>query len=79
MKNWEKEFLRWLGNERMRVYAVDSNSTLDRYPSNIQVIIISYEMAVRSEALLKSKKIDLMICDEAHKIKNPKNQAYQVC
>ena len=76
--NWEKEFKRWLGSQRINVWAVNSKNTVDKCNNNYPVIIISYEMAIRQEDALKRRRFDLMIVDEAHKIKNTKNQAYQV-
>ncbi len=34
------------------------------------VLIISYEMLVRAEEELKQVRWDLMVCDEAHRLKN---------
>jgi len=78
VKNWEKEFRRWLGSERIRVFGVDSDHPLKECPSQYPVVIISYDMCTRSENFLKLMKFDLMICDEAHKLKNKNGQAYQV-
>jgi len=34
------------------------------------VLIISYEMLIRSLELLSRVKFDLLICDEGHRLKN---------
>jgi DNA repair and recombination protein RAD54B len=76
--NWEKEFRRWLGTERILVFCVNSDHPLKQCPPQCPVVIISYDMATRSDEALKRMKFDLMIFDEAHKIKNRTGQAYMV-
>ncbi len=34
------------------------------------VLIISYEMFIRSQELLSQVKFDIVICDEGHRLKN---------
>jgi len=41
--NWKKEFLHWLGRDRISVYAVNSTNTIEKAPDSAHVIIISYE------------------------------------
>ncbi|KAJ7372138.1 DNA repair and recombination protein rad54b [Desmophyllum pertusum] len=55
VKNWSSEFRKWLG-----VYEQPS------YP----VMIISYEMFLRSVEEVRNIKFGLVICDEAHRLKN---------
>lgn len=78
MTNWEKEFHRWLGHERIRVFAVNSDHPLKHCPPQCPIVIMSYEMATRSEDALKKMRFDIIVCDEAHKIKNKNGQAYTV-
>lgn len=38
---------------------------------NIPVMIISYEMFVRGSEVIEKLGFDLLVCDEAHRLKNP--------
>ena len=84
--NWGAEFTKWLGRVRVQAAlaegnadAVDeacdrwcaepaksSNSAFDRWP----VLVMSYETARRLAPRVKAMKPELMICDEAHRLRN---------
>ncbi|KAH7960971.1 hypothetical protein HPB49_025484 [Dermacentor silvarum] len=73
VKNWVKEFKKWLQNRNLRVYHVDQNNKIDVFlnqPSIYPVLILSYEMYMRVSNSLASINFDLLICDEAHRLKN---------
>eukprot|EP00124_Ichthyophonus_hoferi_P003086 Ihof_evm2s247 gene=Ihof_evmTU2s247 len=72
VKNWDKEFSKWLGIERIRVCAVSGDKRVEDFCSSqlYQVAILSYEMFRQSVHELNDAKIDLIICDEGHRIKN---------
>ncbi|XP_014275616.1 DNA repair and recombination protein RAD54B [Halyomorpha halys] len=72
VQNWNNEFIRWIGSHRLKVFSIDQRNRPEDYikNSNIPVLIISYEMFVRSYELLKDLKYDLIICDEGHRLKN---------
>ncbi|KAF8768041.1 DNA repair and recombination protein RAD54B like protein [Argiope bruennichi] len=69
--NWKKEFHKWLGESRLPIYAVDKKHTVKAFiKAPKTVLIISYEMFLRSADLLSPVSFDLVICDEGHRIKN---------
>ncbi|KAL1440382.1 hypothetical protein MTO96_009426 [Rhipicephalus appendiculatus] len=73
VKNWVKEFKKWLQNRNLRVYHVDQNNKIDIFlndPSMYPVLILSYEMYMRVSNSLSGINFDLLICDEAHRLKN---------
>ena len=72
VNNWCKEFIKWLGSERIQPFAISSNKRVDEFvicPRN-PVMIISYEMFLRCIEDVRKVKFDMIICDEAHRLKN---------
>ncbi|CAL8095760.1 unnamed protein product [Calicophoron daubneyi] len=75
ISNWSKEISKWIGRERMPTYHVSQSSTMksylehpDSFPSTI---IISYEMFLQhSEEVCAVPNLDMVICDEGHRLKN---------
>ncbi|XP_060756581.1 DNA repair and recombination protein RAD54B [Neoarius graeffei] len=72
VKNWAIEFNKWLGRERINVYTVDQDNRVEDFIScpRSPVMVISYEMLLRSIDTLKKLEFGLVICDEGHRLKN---------
>lgn len=72
VKNWSCEFRKWLGSERLKVYTVTSEKRVKGFIDSrlYPVMIISYEMLLRSVEEVRSINFGLVICDEAHRLKN---------
>ncbi|PHT50279.1 Protein CHROMATIN REMODELING 25 [Capsicum baccatum] len=79
VSNWEAEIIKWVG-ERVKFVALCESARddvvfgIDSFInpcSNIQVLIVSYEtFRMHSSKFSYSGSCDLLICDEAHRLKN---------
>lgn len=68
--NWQRELERWLVEPR-EIYRVESSAPV---PPGAEVVIVNYERLIRGRvhADLMAWYWDVMICDEAHALANPK-------
>ncbi|VEU22089.1 DEKNAAC103090 [Brettanomyces naardenensis] len=89
VNNWKNEFDKWLGDARgLNVLAIDgkqrsfhqsdkqiikSFSTTKVY----QILIIGYEKMQSVASELEDATIDLVICDEGHRLKNSSNKVFK--
>jgi len=72
LKNWEAEFRKWLGSERITIHIADTGDKVAQFRSynTAPILILSYEMLVRTLSEVKKISWGLVVCDEAHRMKN---------
>lgn len=79
INNWRKEFKKWLGNERVGVMVVDNNKTrISDFTKgkSYNIMIIGYEKLRNvSDELQKGLGVDIVICDEGHRLKTAQNKS----
>ena len=76
--NWKREFKKWLGRDSLGVLEFDEKRTsLNQFDGRVfQVMIIGYErLRTVADDLAKGLPIDIVVCDEGHRLKTMKNKA----
>ncbi len=71
LENWRREIANFAPTLRTHVHAGPSRTGTPTGLSNIDIIITSYETAIRDEILLNNFCWELVALDEAQNIKNP--------
>ncbi|KAJ3326478.1 helicase, partial [Blyttiomyces sp. JEL0837] len=75
-ENWKKEFKKWLGDERIRVYIMDDILGLQNFTEGrvYQVLVCGYmnadEKFRSAQDSIKRAEFDIVIADEGHRLKN---------
>lgn len=67
--NWQREFEKWsIANLKCGVAIAND------YPEDCDIVIINYDIVDRHRDKIDAVEWDLLICDEAHYLKNQKTQ-----
>lgn len=84
--NWENEVKKWLGANLLRVITVTSDLGKDGIAKRLKtfkaigraLLVISYETAKNYISTMMEISYGILVCDEAHRLKNPKTELYKV-
>ncbi|KAG1057122.1 hypothetical protein G6F46_002799 [Rhizopus delemar] len=88
VKNWANEFVKWLGENRVRPLVVDSGGTKEKVAAVKRwgaaqgqivnpILIISYESLRTYSKYLRKSPIGMLLCDEGHRLKNSESLLFQ--
>ncbi|KAN0065862.1 helicase [Thecaphora frezii] len=78
VKNWKREFRKWIGNNALNVLCIDGDGKgkedVERFVRSkaYQVLVIGYEKLRTCVKILKDAQppIGLIVCDEGHRLKS---------
>ncbi|KAI0940481.1 hypothetical protein AcW1_003665 [Taiwanofungus camphoratus] len=79
ISNWKNEFHKWLGKDRIGIFAGDKDKNMIKQFINSkihQVLIIGYERlrTIITDLAYCNPPIGLIICDEGHRLKSANNK-----
>ncbi|KAG8908022.1 helicase [Tulasnella sp. 403] len=79
VNNWRKEFIKWLGRDRVGVFIGDKDKAKIKQFTNSKihnVLIIGYEKlrGVIGDLAYCNPPIGLIVCDEGHRLKSANNK-----
>lgn len=78
---WQREFARWTGNLNVVVYVGDAESravTRNYEFGRFHVLLTTYELVLKDQAVLSQVKWRQLMVDEGHRLKNSSSQLYEV-
>ncbi|KAI8906650.1 DNA repair and recombination protein RAD54B [Powellomyces hirtus] len=77
--NWKNEFKKWLGDERIRILAVRQESDIANFAMGrvYHVLVVGYEKLRICLEAVKNCNIDIVVCDEGHRLKNAQMRTAQ--
>ena len=78
IKNWKKEFRKWLRHTNIGVLEFDDSITkLSQFDGKVyNVMIIGYErLRMVADDLADDHDVDIVVCDEGHRLKTVKNKS----
>jgi SWI/SNF-related matrix-associated actin-dependent regulator 1 of chromatin subfamily A len=71
--NWQAELVKWIVNKRLKISVVSPK----KYRV-ADIVIVNYDLLIKWGAKIKKRAWDLLICDEAHALKNKKAKRTQI-
>ncbi|SNX85325.1 related to RAD54 - DNA-dependent ATPase of the Snf2p family [Melanopsichium pennsylvanicum] len=85
VKNWKREFRKWIGNNSLNVLCIDEDrgrEDVERFVRSkaYHVLVIGYEKLRSVMDVVKTAQppIDLLVCDEGHRLKNAEAKTTQM-
>ena len=85
--NWRREFKKWLGPNQVSVLTLSHKQSAAKDRQDIRnfgrtrvynVMILGYEKVLSCQADLSGLEVDLLVCDEGHRLKSSTNKVVKV-
>lgn len=78
-ENWKREFIKWSFRD-LKIKCIYNKNDISKLPlENFNVIILSYDLAVKYWRVFQHYESDLLILDESHYLKNKDSLRGRVC